>query len=200
MNILLLNAGSSSLKAVLTESAGGAVHAHGSADWAGSATRYHFAGEDGKERSETVPWRGHAKAVAHFIADLTTAQRSTLSGAEGIVRDSRRAVHVHVRPDHEPKFVTQIMALADLAPLHNPPSLETIAAAEAELSNVPHVAVFDTALLPTLAPVLSPIRCQRRPDARWGIRRWVPRAESFLLRGRAVECSPLALVPRPLAW
>src|SRR5215204_388441 len=79
MNILMLNAGSSSLKAVLMESADGTVLSRGLGDWAGSATRYHFAGPDGEERSENVCWRGHAKAVARFVADLTTAQRSALS-------------------------------------------------------------------------------------------------------------------------
>src|SRR5579872_1563211 len=79
MNILLLNAGSSSLKAVLMESADGAVLSRGLADWAGSSTRYHFAGLDGKERSENAPWHGHARAVEQFVADLTSAQRSTLA-------------------------------------------------------------------------------------------------------------------------
>ena len=87
MNILLLNAGSSSLKAALMESADGAVLAHGLADWAGSTTRYQFAGLDGQNRSETVPWRGHASAVERFVADLTPEQRS------GLAAVGHRVVH-----------------------------------------------------------------------------------------------------------
>src|SRR5207302_8014283 len=51
-----------------------------------------------------------------------------------------------------PSIRSRIIALADLAPLHNPPSLETLAAAESELPGVPHVAVFDTAFHATLPP------------------------------------------------
>src|SRR5262249_10884784 len=46
MNILLLNAGSSSLKCALMESAHGRVGARGLADWAGSETYYRYAGSD----------------------------------------------------------------------------------------------------------------------------------------------------------
>jgi len=169
MIILLLNAGSSSLKAVLMESADGAVLARGSADWAGAPTRYHFASPDGTEHAETVSWCGHAKAVARFVADLTTAQRSTLSAVGHRV--------VHGGPFTSSVQITlevrsRIMELADLAPLHNPPSLEALAAAEAELSNVPHVAVFDTAFHTTLAPeaFTYPVPVTWTRD--WGIRRY----------------------------
>jgi acetate kinase len=58
MKVLLLNAGSSSLKCTLMEGAGRQVVAHGLADWAGSVTRYQYAGADGKEHLEGVSWRG----------------------------------------------------------------------------------------------------------------------------------------------
>src|SRR5262249_45180235 len=51
-----------------------------------------------------------------------------------------------------PAIRSRITSLADLAPLHNPPSLETLAAAEAALPGVPQVAVFDTAFHATLLP------------------------------------------------
>src|SRR5438105_15942044 len=74
MNILLLNAGSSSLKATLMQAADGAVVARGLADWAGSTTRYEYAGPDNKERSEEAPWKGHAEAVRRFVSDLMHAE------------------------------------------------------------------------------------------------------------------------------
>jgi acetate kinase len=49
-----------------------------------------------------------------------------------------------------PAVRSGIEALAELAPLHNPPGLETLAAAESALPDVPHVAVFDTAFHTTL--------------------------------------------------
>ena len=62
MRILLLNAGSSSLKAALMESADASVLADGRADWAGAATHYQFTGPDGKKLSEDVLWSGRARA------------------------------------------------------------------------------------------------------------------------------------------
>jgi acetate kinase len=169
MNVLLLNAGSSSLKAVLMESADGDVLSRGLADWAGSATRYRYAGADGYEHSEEVHWRGHAKAVARFVADLTPFQRSAL------VAVGHRVVHggpftssVRITP----AIRSRIMELADLAPLHNPPSLEALTAAENELPDVPHVAVFDTAFHATLSSeaYTYPLPAQWTLD--WGIRRY----------------------------
>jgi acetate kinase len=55
MIVLLLNAGSSSLKATLVQSDGGATIAHGAADWAGAATNYCYSAPGGKPRSEEVP-------------------------------------------------------------------------------------------------------------------------------------------------
>jgi acetate kinase len=169
MNILLFNAGSSSLKAVLMESSGGAVLSRGLADWAGSATRYEFAGPDGKEHTENVAWRGHAKAVERFVGDLTVAHRSSLAAV------GHRVVHggpftSSVRITAEIR--SRIMALADLAPLHNPPSLDALAAAQSLLPNVPHVAVFDTAFHATLAPeaYTYPVPASWTRD--WGIRRY----------------------------
>jgi acetate kinase len=137
MNILVLNAGSSSLKAALMNADDGRVLAHGLADWAGDVTRYQCAGPDEGERSEEVPWRGHAKAVERFGGDLTKAQRSALSALAAVghrvVHDGPFTSSVRITPEVR----SRITGLADLAPLHNPPSLETLAAAEAALPQVP---------------------------------------------------------------
>ena len=70
MNILLLNAGSSSLKCSLMESDSRRVIAAGLADWAGSTTHYQYVGKDDKKRAADVPWQGHAEAVRRFLHDL----------------------------------------------------------------------------------------------------------------------------------
>src|SRR5262249_33971243 len=66
----------------------------------------------------------------------------------------------------------RITALADLAPLHNPPSLETLAAAEAELPGVPQVAVFDTAFHATLPPEAYTYPVPERWTREYRIRRF----------------------------
>src|SRR5262249_16458078 len=153
MNVLLLNAGSSSLKATVMDSPGGKVVARGLADWAGHTTRYEYAGAEGKERSEEVPWRSHPQPVRRFVHDLTQSHPAVFNALSARSAVGHRVVHggqftssVRITPE----IRSRISALADLAPLHNPPSLETLAAAEAEFPGVPHVAVFDTAFHATL--------------------------------------------------
>lgn len=175
MNILLLNAGSSSLKAAVVQATDGKVVATALADWADSATRYRFAGPGAPERSEDVPWRGHAPAVKRFVSDLMHVKPVVLSDRFALGAVGHRVVHggqftssVRITPD----IRARVTALADLAPLHNPPSLETLAAAEAELPGVPHVAVFDTAFHATLPPEAHTYAVPAGWTRDWGIRRF----------------------------
>ena len=58
-----------------------------------------------------------------------------------------------------PRVKDSIQRLSELAPLHNPPALAILEAAQRALPDVPHVAVFDTAFfadLPERAARLSP--------------------------------------------
>jgi acetate kinase len=64
------------------------------------------------------------------------------------------------------------MALVELAPLHNPPSLETIAAAETSLPGVSQVAVFDTAFHATLPRAARTFAIPLGWTQDWGMRRY----------------------------
>jgi acetate kinase len=175
MNILLLNAGSSSLKATLVNANDGSVVARGQADWAGSVTRYRYAGVNGKDRSEEVYWTGHAEAVRRFVFDLMHAEPVVLPECSALAAVGHRIVHggpftssVRITPE----IRSRVTALADLAPLHNPPSLETLVAAEEELPGVPQVAVFDTAFHAALAPEAWTYPVPESWTRNWGIRRF----------------------------
>jgi acetate kinase len=175
VNILLLNAGSSSLKAALIESASRREIARALADWAGSSVRYEYVGPDGKSLSEEVRWKGHAQAVRRFVSDLFNRAPTALRDHSDLAGVGHRIVHggpfvasVRITPG----IRSSISALADLAPLHNPPSLATLSAAEEELPHAPHVAVFDTAFHSTMPPEARtyPVPAQWTDD--WGIRRF----------------------------
>lgn len=168
MNILLFNAGSSSLKAALM-AADGTEIAQALADWAGTTTRYHYSNSGRTEDTEAVAWKGHARAVERFLADLTAEQRATLAGVgHRVVHGGPFTSSVCVTPEVR----ARIEKLAELAPLHNPPSLEALAAAAAALPKIPHVAVFDTAFHATLPPeaYTYPVPASWTRD--WGIRRY----------------------------
>jgi acetate kinase len=166
LDVLLINAGSSSLKFSLMRD-DATVRASGMADWSGATTRYQFADRP----PETVPWRSPGPAVRHAIDDLT---RFGMKPAE-LLGVGHRWVHggdftesVRITPEVRAKLA----ALADLAPLHNPPSLGALDAALEALPNVPHVAAFDTAFHATIPPEARTYAIPRQWTAEWGLRRY----------------------------
>src|SRR4029077_21112413 len=66
----------------------------------------------------------------------------------------------------------RIEELTELAPLHNPPSLDGINAVEQVLPKVPQVAAFDTVFHATLSEAARPYPLQKKWTREWGIRRY----------------------------
>jgi acetate kinase len=174
VSVLLLNAGSSSLKGVLIRAEDRTVLARSSADWAGPVTRYQCSGPGVEIGPTEVSWRGHAEALRHAVRDLEPARA-------GLEQDSSLAAVGHrivfggeftsaVRLG--PAVRSRIAELSELAPLHNPPGLETLAAAEAELPDVPQVAVFDTSFHATLPPAAYTFPVPGCWTRDWKIRRF----------------------------
>ena len=89
----------------------------------------------------------------------------------------------------------QLQALVELAPLHQPKSLDGLAAARRLLPDVPHVACFATAFHATLPPAASTYALPAEWRRRWGLRRygfhglshaWAAGRAEQLARGRRV--------------
>jgi len=198
VRVLLLNAGSSSLKCTLLESEGSTVIGRASADWAGKATHYEHSGAGGERITRTVSWRGHAETVRRALDDLAVTPGHSSARASPLAAVGHRVVHggefrssVRIGPEVR----AQISALAELAPLHNPPGLETLAAAEAQLPGVPHVAVFDTAFHSDLPPAARTYPLPQAWTSGWGIRRYGFHGLSHAYcAGRAAE-----MLGRPVA-
>jgi acetate kinase len=152
MRILALNAGSSSLKASLMESAGEQTLAAGEADWAGRPTRYQFAAAGANAAATDVDWSDFASAVRRVASDV----RRVIGGSGAVAAVAHRVVHGGTRFTEPVRVTAEVEAalqeLTALAPLHNPCSLEVMDVARQEYPDVPHVAVFDTAFHATLAP------------------------------------------------
>lgn len=176
-DILVLNAGSSTLKyRLLPDGDGGVVER---------------IGEPGGDTAD------HAHAVALVLERL----RDKDIGAVG-----HRVVHggtrfrAPVRVDDT--VLDTIRELSELAPLHNPPAVAGIEAARRALPGVPQVAVFDTAFHATLPEAAATYALDRALAARYGIRRygfhgisvrWVVAATARLL-GRPVEALNLVVL------
>ena len=118
------------------------------------------------------------------VPDHTAAVRSALAAVEGVPDAvGHRVVHGGTRFS-APTLIddtveAEIDALATLAPLHNPPGLAGIRAARAVLPDVPHVAVFDTAFHATLPDHAFTYALPREVAAELGLRRYGFHGTSF---------------------
>jgi acetate kinase len=147
--VLVLNAGSSSLKFALIEPGSGQVVAEGAGDRLG--------GDQPTLRLGHEPPRNLAAHATHadVLEELLTHLLTHLPD-HPIAAVGHRVVHGgeafsdSVVIDVE--VIRQIRACAELAPLHNPANLLGIEAAERHLPGLPQVAVFDTAFHQTLPP------------------------------------------------
>ena len=132
-------------------------------------TRYEFVAPGGKRVSGEFSWKGPARAVQSFIRTLQIPESIALAAVgHRVVHGGQFTSPVRITPE----IRSRITALAELAPLHNPPSLEALAAAEAELPGIPQVAVFDTAFHATMPPEARTYPVPDRWTREWGIRRF----------------------------
>jgi acetate kinase len=174
MNVLVLNAGSSSLKGTLM-SCTGATLAQGHADWASSPTRYRFVTATDENRTEETAWRGHGAATGRLIEDLAEDRGGEAELRSSLLVVGHRVVHggsFRSSVEITDASLRSIRELAELAPLHNAGAAEAIDAARSRIPDVPHVAAFDTAFHSTLSPEAYVYPVPREWESRWGVRRY----------------------------
>jgi acetate kinase len=146
-SVLVVNAGSSSLKWVVLDAQSEEVQDKGEASWETSEVGRHDV--ELKAALERVP---EVHAVGHRVV-----HGGSHFGEAAVVDDGVR---------------DQILQLAELAPLHNPAAVAGIDAAQARFPTVPQVAAFDTAFHATLsqAAVVYPVPWEW--TSKWGLRRF----------------------------
>lgn len=135
LNILVLNAGSSSIKYQVFDMSTQQVLIKGLIDRIGEA-------------GSTIP--NHHAALEQIVAQLHQAQLP-------IQAIGHRAVHggeaFHDAALITPDVMAAMRQMIPLAPLHNPANLEGIEVAQRLFPDLPQVAVFDTAFHQTMPPV-----------------------------------------------
>lgn len=145
--ILVLNMGSSSLKAAVFDN-GLAILAQGGVSEIGGAGTLSLNG-----RAAPCACQSHASALESWLAALT-ATGADLSALRIV---AHRVVHggadLTTAQPLSPALRDRIAQLSDLAPLHNPPALAGMDAAATRWPDLPQIAVFDTAFHATQAPV-----------------------------------------------
>ena len=178
MSILVINAGSSSLKFGLFDAEAQQTLATGLIDWRADPQHAELVIHPSKGASihsrESV--RDHRTAVLHAVNKLGNLPGEHGEAVKAITAVGHRVVHGGSRFQEPVRIDAQVKAeiakLVELAPLHNPAALGAIEAAESALPNVPHVAVFDTSFFATLEPraYVYPVPYAWFTD--WGIRRF----------------------------
>jgi acetate kinase len=167
LRILVVNAGSSSLKLRVIGDDDEVVH---SADMPAIGR-----GSGAKEIASALAGWGEVEGVGHRIVH----GGNVFSGPVVVDRD----------------VVQELTRLVDLAPLHQPMSLAALDAVTAALPSVPAVACFDTAFHADLPLAAATYPLPREWRERWGLRRFgfhglshsYAAAKATQLMGRPVE-------------
>jgi acetate kinase len=179
MSILVLNAGSSSLKFGLFDAEAGRALASGGIDWAHGDRRQaklSLCVAPDREVRATVSAPDDQTAARLAIASLEKAGAGQKEPAAAIEVVGHRVVHGGVEFTGSVRIDARVKAgiarLAELAPLHNPPALAAIEAAESALPGAVQVAVFDTAFYSRLPPKAYVYPLPRQWCVDWGLRRF----------------------------
>ena len=155
MNVLIINAGSSSLKYQLMDPETGAVSAKGLCE------RIYIDGRlthnaNGKKIVKDIPMPTHSEAIAAVLAILVDPVDGVIKSTDEIDAVGHRVLHGGMEFFDSCIINDEVIAAIEkcfpLGPLHNPANLMGIRACQAVMPKTPQVAVFDTAFHMTMPP------------------------------------------------
>ncbi|OPA81485.1 acetate kinase [Paenibacillus selenitireducens] len=155
MKILVINAGSSSLKYQLYDMTDESVLAKGLVERIGmDSSIVTHEPTDGQEVSEVSEILEHTTAIRKVLEMLVHPQHGVIKSTDEIQAVGHRVVHGGESFSKSsvvtPEAKSEIRRLFDLAPLHNPAHMSGIVAVEKNMPNVPQTVVFDTAFHQTM--------------------------------------------------
>ena len=155
MKVLVINAGSSSLKYQLMDPATREVFAKGLCERIGIDGRltHKVPAKDAKYEFE-IPMPTHSEAIQAVLDALLDAGHGVIKSASEIDAVGHRVVHGGEKFASSVRITDEVMAALEecipLAPLHNPANITGIKACEKVMPGVPMVGVFDTAFHQTM--------------------------------------------------
>ncbi len=156
MNVLVINAGSSSLKYQLFNVERQQLLAKGICERVGSAESFHKHGLDDNETVIDAKMADHDEAMALVLEAMTSGPDRAIDSLGQIDAVGHRIVQGGKYFDRsvliDDDVIAKIDELAELAPLHNKAALMGIRACQKHMPGVPMVAVFDTSFFQTLPP------------------------------------------------
>ena len=147
MKILVVNAGSSSLKYQLFDMETGEVLAKGLCERIGIdgvITHKRPGKEDYKKETEL---KDHKAAIELVLSLLTDSELGVVASADEISAVGHRFAHggeIRQSSILDEEKVKYLESIVEINPLHGPPALSGFKGCKAVMPNVPHVGVFDT--------------------------------------------------------
>ena len=155
MKILVVNAGSSSLKYQLFDMDEQKVLAKGLCEQIGPAGNITHKRPGQATYAESYPMPTHHEAIELVLKLLTDAEWGVIKSVDEIGAVGHRFAHggkfksSQVLTDAEMEYLESIVPIN---PLHGPPAIKGVNACRALMPNTPHVGVFDTSFYSTLEP------------------------------------------------
>ena len=155
MKILVINAGSSSIKYQLFDMESEQVLAKGLCDRIGIAGGSFKHKVEGREDYRLdVQMKNHAEAVQLVLDTLVSKEHGVIASLSEISAVGHRVLHGGEKFSGsvviDKKVLATIEECCELGPLHNPHNLTGIRACEKLMPGVPQVAVFDTGFHQTM--------------------------------------------------
>ena len=155
MKILVINAGSSSLKYQLIDMDTEAVLAKGLCERIGiDGSKLNHTPNGGDKVVIEENMKDHSDAIRMVLDALTDKDHGVIASMDEISAVGHRVVHggeiFNKSVVIDANVKAEVEKCIPLAPLHNPANLIGIAACEAAMPGVPQVGVFDTAFHQTM--------------------------------------------------
>lgn len=154
MKILILNAGSSSLKYQLIDMNNEQIVAKGIVERIGIEGSNITQKADVRVYSAQAPMKDHVEAIEYMLKALMDEQNGVLKSMDEIGAVGHRVLHGGEKFSGsviiDEAVIEAIEENIPLGPLHNPANLMGIQACKKIMPNTPNVAVFDTAFHQTM--------------------------------------------------
>jgi acetate kinase len=201
MKVLVVNAGSSSLKYQLLDTSTRVIAAKGICERIGMAGSLieHRLGEEGQKTKRPIEINNHADAIKLVIATLLDPQLGCISDVSEIEAVGHRVVHGGPYFTESSLVTDEVIAklrmCVDFAPLHTPGHLMGIEGCIEAMPGTPQVLVFDTAFHTSIPETASRYAISYEMAEKYKIRRYGAHGTSH----RFVAQEMVKLLGKPVA-
>ena len=176
MYVLVVNAGSSSLKYQLLDTTTENVLAKGLCERIGIDGLIEHKKEDGSKSVREIPMPNHAVAMKIVVDTLTDAELGCIKDMSEIDAIGHRAVHGGVYFSQNTLIGENTMEkferCREIAPLHTGPSIMGIQGCQAVMPGIPQAIVFDTVFHQTMPDYAYTYAIPYDVAEKYGIRRY----------------------------